>query len=1463
MAYKTYETKSKSKLDLDALRKKQEVKSPASYDPAKQTEGYKKRLEGSGIDVEKAMDKRNFVEKGLNLQQGQNALFDIFEILERPQQAIFGGIKALQEGGSFGEGMKAGITGNDITRFKEILHEAGMENTEGFGIDDVLGFAGDVLLDPADLAIWAGATAAAPLTAGGSYAAAGAITTALNAATDAGKFARTGKTLLKGAKAADKSIDALKNTMKIMGDAKIGRKARKSTTEVAMRAGSKAIKGGFGVANKGAKKVLGFIDKRSVGRGIEGAGNLVESYEGFLKSGHKMFTNLASVPQNVYDSVMKASGMGNRSKHEMKILWEGAQKKIDDIASKRADEFGGDLEKARNAVFEDLTEYKELTYEAKTDVRNVLENKERWDMPIDEAVADNVRKVINNPLFEDVMVGSNATLKARSLRGADRSIELAKANTKVRDEVSQKIKDYEKIVEEEIKKAPKPKKQATVKGKKPPKTLDPARVKEDLKKIKENVNPGKPTKPTKATKPPKTLDPKKVKEDLKKIKDNVNPGKPTKTSVAVKSKKLQEAEKALEQLKDLKKRINRPGGAKRIQENLELIKKSGAFSDDAVKTLEDGLRKFIDGTKADKYNVFDDLYEKVKLPNGQDAYRLREGKETIEMLNAITKRFDEFSKRFDEADLISITNKRFGDEVATKLKKLFDDGTFKKLSGDHPLSGKKFDDLFELKNGVWEVKDDGLFDELIDLINPQDRAALEIGGSRFLTDERINQLKTKFNNLDANTKNMYDEIAGTYDDLAVLNDKLQGTSIANKVDGYLHHAVSDEVKATPGKLQQKLDRAKVEGVYEPIVFTGNTKVFKGRKYNMSVEEANMIAKDNAERLLQRVQNDPSINLNEAEFAFLKDRKIQDLFSKSINDSVSDMIESSAKYSSDINKLHKALVGSTFTNDNIFRPAIEDAAGNVVKPKGGFVVVNGTDVRDKIKRMSKALGSESKIAGDFEDFLKSFVGSGKYEMDANVFNMIGVLDPVTNKHFVQDLTSMVDTVNNLFKKNKLLSPGFQMRNLVGNATNLYLAGVKPLQIPGILKDGHRVLKNGAEHIRVLQKAGLTGIDIADERMMKQVLQEFSNAGMKNPEEALREFKYYARFLEGNFDDAGSAVQGIDEILKKTRENRKGVKNPDMFDKTVGRAKHETYDRVVDWNATMNESIDKRYRLGFMMAAEKNPEIMKNLGVESAEAAVRRVLFDPRDLTKAEKDYFKRLVPFYTFAKKNLAYQIQNLPNNAVRYKRLKKTVSATWDFAGGDFENIENYKKENFWIPVPGTKVKDGKYKALKLNLPVGDLADFLDSPSRKIVSSLSPVFRIPYEMVSNKQTFTQRPIQDFEGQRGYQLPELSRKQEYLLGQTGLDVPATAVADAARTILRPKDSFGENIEQALGRSVVSSGDEAKAQRSKQYEELQQVKDLMSYFKQEGVPVLTLSEIENNKPKQNNLLARLQALGSTRR
>ena len=123
----------------------------------KKINNYKARLESSGVDPEKVTDTRNFIEKGLNLEKDQNVLFDLFELLNRPQQALFNAWEAGQEGNDVLEGAWKGLSGQKDTEFKNILKNYGMEDREGkLDLVDALGFAGDVFLDPMDIIPLAG-----------------------------------------------------------------------------------------------------------------------------------------------------------------------------------------------------------------------------------------------------------------------------------------------------------------------------------------------------------------------------------------------------------------------------------------------------------------------------------------------------------------------------------------------------------------------------------------------------------------------------------------------------------------------------------------------------------------------------------------------------------------------------------------------------------------------------------------------------------------------------------------------------------------------------------------------------------------------------------------------------------------------------------------------------------------------------------------------------------------------------------------------------------------------------------------------------------------------------------------------------------------------------------------------------------------------------------------------------------
>lgn len=54
-----------------------------------------------------------------------------------------------------------------------------------------------------------------------------------------------------------------------------------------------------------------------------------------------------------------------------------------------------------------------------------------------------------------------------------------------------------------------------------------------------------------------------------------------------------------------------------------------------------------------------------------------------------------------------------------------------------------------------------------------------------------------------------------------------------------------------------------------------------------------------------------------------------------------------------------------------------------------------------------------------------------------------------------------------------------------------------------------------------------------------------------------------------------------------------------------------------------------RLATFIEGSTNPKFLSNLDVKDAEWTVRKILFDPRDLTDFERNVMKRIIPFYIY------------------------------------------------------------------------------------------------------------------------------------------------------------------------------------------------------------------------------------------
>ena len=167
---------------------------------------------------------------------------------------------------------------------------------------------------------------------------------------------------------------------------------------------------------------------------------------------------------------------------------------------------------------------------------------------------------------------------------------------------------------------------------------------------------------------------------------------------------------------------------------------------------------------------------------------------------------------------------------------------------------------------------------------------------------------------------------------------------------------------------------------------------------------------------------------------------------------------------------------------------------------------------------------------------------------------------------------------------------------------------------------------------------------------------------------------------------------------------------------------------------------------------------------AAASVKKYLFDYEDLTPFERDVMKSVIPFYTWMRKNIPLQIESMftkkmfGEKGLWYMAIPK-IKNNLEQMSADFEEVytPDYFEEMYAIRLP-TK-REGKATYLNPNLPFQDINRM---KFKDVMSSLSPAFRLPYELAAGKKGysyFLDRPIDTRAGDPD-PLTGLSRKTRY-------------------------------------------------------------------------------------------------------
>lgn len=130
------------------------------------------------------------------------------------------------------------------------------------------------------------------------------------------------------------------------------------------------------------------------------------------------------------------------------------------------------------------------------------------------------------------------------------------------------------------------------------------------------------------------------------------------------------------------------------------------------------------------------------------------------------------------------------------------------------------------------------------------------------------------------------------------------------------------------------------------------------------------------------------------------------------------------------------------------------------------------------------------------------------------------------------------------------------------------------------------------------------------------------------------------------------------------------------------------------------------------------------------------FDYSDLTEFETETLKNIVPFYTFLKKNIAVQFENLAN-----KPKEARLTALLYEVGENQMSEEDKRIAPEYLSNTSIPIGDGYY--FKTNTAFGSFAENITNP-KSLLSGLNPIIKSPMEAILNKSFFNDAEVSRYD-----------------------------------------------------------------------------------------------------------------------
>lgn len=177
----------------------------------------------------------------------------------------------------------------------------------------------------------------------------------------------------------------------------------------------------------------------------------------------------------------------------------------------------------------------------------------------------------------------------------------------------------------------------------------------------------------------------------------------------------------------------------------------------------------------------------------------------------------------------------------------------------------------------------------------------------------------------------------------------------------------------------------------------------------------------------------------------------------------------------------------------------------------------------------------------------------------------------------------------------------------------------------------------------------------------------------------------------------------------------------------------------WGRNVGQAVEGQARILNFVAN------LRNTGdVTMAANRTKQFLFDYGNLTNFEKTFMRRIIPFYTFTRKNLEQQVGTLLTSPGRTAAQVTALTNLSDvFSGGQLTDAEKAALPD-WVQTGITFLKSKKGQNVELYSSLGTPLEqpFSSLQPNQLLGSISPLIRVPLEQMTGYNFFQGKPLSD-------------------------------------------------------------------------------------------------------------------------